>query len=97
MSTILRKTTSSKKRSEMTAREINRHDAGEAPAYRLAVPLIDDRQVYYLRKLANIGYGGETPEEVAAMFITEGILKAANSPGLRDVMRRPASWKGFKP
>jgi len=81
-----------------TAREINREESGGKPAFVLTVPLMDDRQMYYLRNLATHGYGGETPEEVAAMFITEGILKVAQCPAAEDLgMRRPKSWKGFKP
>ena len=81
-----------------TAREINREESGGAPAFVLGVPLMDDRQMYYLRNLAALGYGGETPQEVAAMFITEGILKVAQCPAAEDLgMRPPKSWKGFKP
>jgi hypothetical protein len=81
-----------------TARELNREEAGGAPAFVLGVPLMDDRQMYYLRNLAALGYGGETPEEVAAMFITEGILAVAKCPAVEDLgMRPPKSWKGFKP
>ena len=41
----------------------------------LAVPLIDDRHISYLNDIAEEGIIGQTPEEVAAWFIMEGIKK----------------------
>lgn len=41
----------------------------------LAVPLIDNRQLDMLTDLAIQGIMGQTPEEVAAWFIREGIIK----------------------
>jgi hypothetical protein len=75
-----------------TARELNR-SPGERVKI-LNVPLIDARQMYYLRLLAEEGNLGQTPEEVAASFITDGILKRQCSTARFDV---PKSWKGFKP
>jgi hypothetical protein len=75
----------------MTAREKNR-TKGEV-VHVLHVPLIDARQMHYLRELADEGNLGETPEEVAAFLILEGIdlrLRSGMIDGRRD-------WKGFKP
>jgi hypothetical protein len=81
-----------------TAREITREEAGAPPAFVLPVPLIDDRQMYYLRILAERGYVGETPAEVAAMFITEGILRyVGNKVAESARLYPPESWEGFKP
>jgi len=83
---------------QKTAHEINREEAGEAAAFVPPVPLMDDRQMYYLRNLAEHGYGGETAAEVAAMFITEGLLKVAICKAAKSLgMRPPKTWKGFKP
>jgi hypothetical protein len=74
-----------------TAREMNRAK-GEV-VHVLPVPLIDARQMHYLEELAEQGIIGETPEEVAAFMILEGIdkrLRSGSSEGRTD-------WKGFKP
>ena len=76
-----------------TARELNR-SPGEVIKV-LPVPLDDARQMYYLRTIAEEGILGETPEEVAAHFITEGILRRNLTPGGR--IQPPKSWEGFKP
>jgi hypothetical protein len=74
-----------------TARELNR-TPGEA-MHVLPVPLIDARQMHYLRELVEDGNLGETPEEVAAFLILEGIDLRLRSGTLQP--RR--DWKGFKP
>jgi hypothetical protein len=74
-----------------TARELNR-SPGEV-VHVLHVPLIDDRQMHYLREIAEHGVLGETPEEVAAFMILEGISERLQS---RQVEPR-RDWKGFKP
>jgi hypothetical protein len=87
----------SKARAE-TAREINREEAGGAPAFVLGVPLMDDRQMYYLRILAERGIVGETPGEVAAHFITNGIMQYVGNKCAEGArLYPPETWKGFKP
>ena len=44
---------------------------------------------------AREGNLGQTPEEVAAFFITDGIFRRNVTPGGR--IQAPKSWKGFKP
>jgi hypothetical protein len=75
-----------------TAREMNR-SKGET-VHVLHVPLIDARQMHYLRAIAYEGNLGEAPEEVAAFFITEGIMKQQMSPGR---IEKPKNWNCFKP
>lgn len=75
----------------MTAREKNR--SPEELVHVLPVPLIDARQMHYLREIADAGIIGETPEEVAAFLILEGIdlrMRSGSIKGRTD-------WKGFKP
>lgn len=75
-----------------TAREKNR-GSGEVVKV-LPVPLMDARQMYYLRAIAEEGNLGETPEEVAAFFITEGIHQRQIS---KARIERPKSWDGVEP
>jgi hypothetical protein len=75
-----------------TARELNRSPS--EVVHVLPVPLMDARQMHYLRAIAEEGNLGETPEEVAAFFITEGIRQRQTSEAR---IERPKSWKGFKP
>ncbi|QEH36560.1 hypothetical protein OJF2_51440 [Aquisphaera giovannonii] len=75
------------------ARELNR-SPGEVVKV-LAVPLIDARQMHYLRAIAEEGNLGQTPEEVAAFFITEGISRRILTPG--GSIEPPESWEGFQP
>lgn len=60
----------------------------------LPVPLIDARQMFFLRALAEEGNLGQTPEEVAAFFITEGIHQRQISKARIEL---PQSWEGFQP
>lgn len=39
----------------------------------LAVPLIDERQLQFLQAIADEGIIGQTPEEVGAWFIRDGL------------------------
>ncbi len=75
-----------------TARELNR-SPGEV-VHVLPVPLIDARQMHFLRAIADEGNLGQTPEEVAAFFIMDGIHQRQIS---RARIERPKSWEGFKP
>ena len=72
-----------------TAREQNRAK-GEV-VHVLSVPLIDARQMHYLHEIAEAGNLGETPEEVAAFMILEGIDVRLRS---KSVQPR-TDWKGF--
>jgi hypothetical protein len=60
----------------------------------IGVPLKDNRQMWYLRTLADEGIIGCTPEEVAAWLIMEGIQKNVLCP---NPIKRPKSWEGFDP
>ena len=81
-----------------TARQITREESGGAPAFALPVSLVDDRQMYCLRILAERGYLGETPGEVAATFITEGIMQFVGSKIAESArLYSPETWKGFDP
>lgn len=80
-----------------TAMQLNREEGGGGPFYMLPVPLMSEKQLYYLRVLADRGIIGQTPEEVASWFIGEGIRsymgnKVAESARLYP----PDSWKGFE-
>lgn len=79
-----------------TAREMTRREAG-SPLKVLRVPLIDHRQMYYLRALADTQLMGQTEGEVAATFILEGI-KRHMSKSMPAPLRvhNPPSWEGFK-
>jgi hypothetical protein len=84
-------TTKSRTPEQKTARDKNRAP-GEV-VHILPVPLIDDRQMHYLHALAIFGNIGETPEEVAAFMIMEGI-----GDRMRNGLLVPRTeWKGFKP
>ena len=68
------------------------------PTFVLPVPMIDDRQMYYLRILAERGYLGETHGNVAATFITEGIMQFVGSKVAESArLYPPDMWTGFNP
>ena len=75
-----------------TAREMNR--SKNEIVHTLHVPLIDYRQMYYLRIIANEGNLGETPEEIAAFYITDGIMKRQMS---KVPIPKATTWKDFRP
>jgi hypothetical protein len=74
--------------SNKTAREMNR--SPDEVVKVLSVPLMDARQMHYLRVIAEEGNLGQTPEEVAAFFITDGIFRRNVTPGGR--IQAPKSW-----
>ena len=74
-----------------TAREMNRAPGEEV--WVLPVSLCDARQMYFLRAIADEGILGQTPQEVAAWFIMEGILTRQRSQGRIDP---PESWEGYE-
>jgi hypothetical protein len=74
-----------------SAREQNR--SPDEVMHVLPVPLIDARQMHYLQKIADAGIIDETPEEVAAFMILEGIDKRLRS----GMIEGRTDWKGFKP
>ena len=74
-----------------TAREQN--SSLDEVVHILPVPLIDARQMHYLRQIADAGVIGETPEEVAAVMILEGIDLRMRSGSIDG----RTNWKGFKP
>ena len=81
-----------------TARELNHCEDGiYKPFFILPVPLMDERQCYYLRVLADQGILGQNPHEVAAHLITEGIMSRMGNKMAEDWrLYPPESWQGFE-
>lgn len=69
-----------------TAREMNR---GKNPkVIILHVPLLNDRQLAMMVQIAESGIWGQTAGEVAATFITDGLIKLYDNPNTRKFVRK---------